>query len=237
MLQYTFPDLPVWRFYVSVDSNRFAPQTDPRLNTICYMPRKRARDIACVLGMLASHGVLDAWSIRPLDGLTEAQVAEALSSCAIFLALSDQEGCPLPPLEAMASGALVVGYTGFGAQEYMTGETAVVVPEGDVLMFARELESVLMDWDRTQDQWDRIRSAGRAVATNRYSPEVEEESVVSAFTEILQRIPNTRSLTCTLTRLQASDPADPVMSRIEVRRHVLRSLNKASRSTRTLFRI
>lgn len=235
MLEQSFSDLPVWRFYVSVDSTRFAPRSDTRSRAICYMPRKRARDIDCVLGILQSRGSLDDWSLRPLDGCTEAEVAEALSDCAIFLSFSDQEGCPLPPLEAMASGALVVGYTGFGANEYMTADTAVVVPEADVLAFAHQLESVLFTWNSHRHDWDRIRHSGRTAATNKYSKEVEAASLVSAFTELSQKLRGQPQVTRTLTRQQASHISDPVSSRMEVRRHALRLLRRSARSMRALF--
>ena len=47
------------------------------------------------------------------------EVAGMLRSCHIFLATGFPEGCPLPPLEAMASGCLVVGFGGFGGWDYM----------------------------------------------------------------------------------------------------------------------
>jgi glycosyltransferase involved in cell wall biosynthesis len=47
------------------------------------------------------------------------EVADMLRSCHIFLATGFPEGCPLPPLEAMASGCLVAGFGGFGGWDYM----------------------------------------------------------------------------------------------------------------------
>lgn len=54
-----------------------------------------------------------------IAGMTAQQVAEALASAHIFLATGFPEGCPLPPLEAMACGCLPVGYMGFGGADYM----------------------------------------------------------------------------------------------------------------------
>ncbi len=48
-----------------------------------------------------------------------AEVAELMAECHIFLATGFPEGCPLPPLEAMACGCLVVGCSGFGGMDYM----------------------------------------------------------------------------------------------------------------------
>jgi hypothetical protein len=50
---------------------------------------------------------------------TRTEVAELLSSCHLFMSTGFPEGCPLPPLEAMASGCVPVGFTGFGGWAYM----------------------------------------------------------------------------------------------------------------------
>jgi len=55
----------------------------------------------------------------PIHGLNRFGVAETLRSCHIFLVTGFPEGCPLPPLEAMACGCLCVGFTGFGGWDYM----------------------------------------------------------------------------------------------------------------------
>jgi len=55
----------------------------------------------------------------PIHGMSREQVAETLRSCHIFLVTGFPEGCPLPPLEAMACGCLCVGFTGFGGWDYM----------------------------------------------------------------------------------------------------------------------
>ncbi len=47
------------------------------------------------------------------------EVGQVLRSCHIFLATGFPEGCPLPPLEAMASGSIPVGFTGLGGWDYM----------------------------------------------------------------------------------------------------------------------
>ncbi len=54
-----------------------------------------------------------------MQHMTLEEVAETLRSCHIFLATGFPEGCPLPPLEAMASGCMVVGFTGLGGWDYM----------------------------------------------------------------------------------------------------------------------
>ncbi len=47
------------------------------------------------------------------------QVGGVLRSCHIFLSSGFPEGCPLPPLEAMACDCMPVGFTGLGGWDYM----------------------------------------------------------------------------------------------------------------------
>lgn len=54
-----------------------------------------------------------------IAGLSARGVAQALAEAHIFLVTGFPEGCPLPPLEAMACGCLPVGFMGFGGADYM----------------------------------------------------------------------------------------------------------------------
>ncbi len=59
------------------------------------------------------------------------KVAEELKKSNIFLNIGYPEGFPFPPLEAMACGCIVVGYTGGGGNEFMIdGETALLLMTG-----------------------------------------------------------------------------------------------------------
>ncbi len=90
---------------------------------IAWMPRKNK-----VFSDLIQHALHDRLArLNPsihvqwvrMQHLSHAQVAETLRSCHIFLATGFPEGCPLPPLEAMASGCMVVGFGGLGGWDYM----------------------------------------------------------------------------------------------------------------------
>lgn len=64
----------------------------------------------------------------------------------VFLTFSYPEGFALPPLEAMACGCVVVGYTGGGGRSHMiNGESALVVEDGDYKGVEKALIKVLSD--------------------------------------------------------------------------------------------
>lgn len=63
--------------------------------------------------------------------LSRPEVAAILSTCHLFISTGFPEGFGLPPLEAMASGCVPVGFTGFGGWEYMRqSRLGGVLPEG-----------------------------------------------------------------------------------------------------------
>jgi hypothetical protein len=77
---------------------------------ICYMPRKLPEEVRRVRDLVQSSHPDVPWV--EIDGLNAEQVAQKLRENAIFFAAHDEEGCPLPGLEAMACGCLVAGFTG-----------------------------------------------------------------------------------------------------------------------------
>jgi glycosyltransferase involved in cell wall biosynthesis len=109
---------------------------DPRKGVrIAWMPRKNkalGKQIQETFQSL-DEGLAARCEWIEIAGLPAAGVAQALSSAHIFLATGFPEGCPLPPLEAMACGCLPVGYMGFGGADYMR---QALRPEDDPAPFA-----------------------------------------------------------------------------------------------------
>lgn len=106
-LSYAFPNLRVVRLHYGIDAERFAPRRKKKV--IAFMPRKHAEDAVQVINLLKHRGSLSGWQVVAIDGRPEADVADILSGCAVFMSFGQSEGCPLPPLEAMACGCAVVG--------------------------------------------------------------------------------------------------------------------------------
>ena len=110
-------EVPIVRY--AIDKERFHPEAKQR--KIAVMPRKNpigARFIRRAFQQRYPEFADVEW--EEITGLPEAESARRLRESAIFLSLSRMEGLGLPPLEAMSSGCLPVGFAGDGGKEYMT---------------------------------------------------------------------------------------------------------------------
>lgn len=183
-LKFAFPDLRVLLTPNGVDGARFHPGATAKKRQIAFMPRKLPSNIVQVLQMLQSRGSLKGWALCPIDGMDEASVATSLRESAIFLSTCNDEGFGLPPLEAAASGCVVVGYTGHAAREFMLHEYCYPVGQGDVLAFAQTLEKLLAEFDANPARLLQQGMAYAQFARTDYSKEREAQHVVAAWNEI-----------------------------------------------------
>lgn len=129
---------------------------------IAYMPRKRPSEAARLKQWF--HALCPQWQHVPwvvIDGMSRPQVAQIMAESLVFVSLSKDEGLGLPPLEAMAAGCLVAGFTGQGGQEYATPANGVWVSEGQLPELALAIAS-LLDMD-TRQQAARVH-AGQVTA-------------------------------------------------------------------------
>jgi hypothetical protein len=155
--------LPVWQVGNGIDLDKFKP--DPakrRPGRLLYLRRKPT----WILGNQAIRRLppqlrqtLQA-TVLP-HHKTQHQMINAYQQADIFIPLGFPEGFSLPPLEAMACGCAVVGFSGGGGLDFMKdGETALVVPDGDVAMLAQAIERILTD----SELKEKIRRNGMAEA-------------------------------------------------------------------------
>ena len=88
---------------------------------ITYMPRKNSKDSSIVAECLKQQNWFRSgdWSIKPIDGLPQKQVAEVLQESLVFLAFGHPEGFGLPIAEAAACACYVIGYSGLGGEELL----------------------------------------------------------------------------------------------------------------------
>jgi len=160
-----------------------------------FHPRGRQKD-SCKVIVLNRRNIADAREAITLipeavkkkiefvileNQYTQAEIAEFFRKADIFLAIGYPEGFALPPLEAMASGCAVVGFTGGGGIEHMIdGETALVASDGNVQELAACLRRIVEDAGLK----DEIRSAGMKKA-HCFSLENMEKQVVQFAGSIL----------------------------------------------------
>jgi hypothetical protein len=71
----------------------------------------------------------------------ESEVAAHMQDSRVFLAFSDFEGCPVPPIEAALSGNVVVGYPGWGGREYWHAPNFWPVEMGHMRQFAQQFRA------------------------------------------------------------------------------------------------
>jgi hypothetical protein len=127
-----FPELRVSHFPAYVDPQQFQVNSSKRLQ-IAYTPRKRPLEAEFVKDLFrASYPEWKAIPWIPIDGKSEKQVATILGDSALYLSLCRFESYALTVLEAMASGCLVAGFTGFGARLYTTDSNGFWCEEDDL---------------------------------------------------------------------------------------------------------
>ena len=114
-----------------VNNDLFRPSSEKH-DVITYMPRKRSIEAAYIRDMFRFiYPEYRNWQWLELNGLGESEVAAAMARARIFLSLSRLEGFGLTPLEAMASGCVVSGFTGIGGREYATTGNGFWADEDD----------------------------------------------------------------------------------------------------------
>ncbi|WP_319470718.1 glycosyltransferase family 1 protein [uncultured Pseudodesulfovibrio sp.] len=167
--------------------------------TVAYMPRKNKAAAAQIKSIFEHRVGTDVIRWRPIDGLDAFGVAKALRSSHIFLMTGFPEGCPLPPLEAMACGCLPVGFTGLGGWDYMRqaqdiprftpwwplrpvswGGNGFWCADGDVLDAALCLEEAVTLLTEGDMALDAILQSGQDTA-DAYSTEEQRKSVLAVW--------------------------------------------------------
>ncbi|WP_185964357.1 glycosyltransferase family 4 protein [Aliikangiella marina] len=130
-----------------IDGSVFYPDEKLREpNRVMCMPRKNRDDIETIKSIVSRQ--CSNVTFVDVDGVPEAEIALAYRKSDILLSTGYPEGLPLPPLEAMCSGSVVVGFAGRGGRQYMIdGKTALVAEDGDCISAAEALVKVLNDRD------------------------------------------------------------------------------------------
>jgi glycosyltransferase involved in cell wall biosynthesis len=157
------------------------PFRQDKKRQIAYMPRKRSWEAGQIHEALVRRGRIKGFDIVTVDGMTQAQVAKSLGESLIFISLMKEEALGFPALEAMASGCVVVGYTGLGTREYFTPETGIPIEEGDTPALVQAVESAVAEYEADPSRLDGMRREASRCVTARYSREAFRSGLLQAW--------------------------------------------------------
>lgn len=181
-LQFAFPQLTVDRVHNWVNADLFAyREPSAKRPQICFMVRKHPEDALQVINILKFRGALDGIDVVPIDNRTELDVAAILADALLFLSFGYPEGCPLPPMEAMLSGCLTVGYHGMGARETMRPEFTWPVEINDIPGYAKTVEDVLRLWRSAPDALAQQTRAAHDFIAREYSRARETADILALW--------------------------------------------------------
>ncbi len=183
-----------------IDTDLFnAPDKKPSGKIrIAYMPRKNKALVSQIKSIFEARnpGADVRWV--EISGMDAQGVADSLRSSHIFLVSGFPEGCPLPPLESLASGCIPVGFSGFGGWDYMRQlEGAVFKPwwplrevswggngfwsaDADVLDASFNLEKAIMLWREGGAALDTALDAGQQTIRS-YTMKEQEQTVLDIW--------------------------------------------------------
>lgn len=144
------------------------------------MPRKRPAAAARLTEIVRLKSDVECVAI---DGCSEVDTAAILAESSIFLALGHQESFGLPPVEAMASGCIVCGFSGEGMTDYATPDNGFWAQEDDLAGCVRSIQAAVEVFARPNEVAKRV-AAGRETA-ERHSLSVFNEKINNYFSQML----------------------------------------------------
>jgi glycosyltransferase involved in cell wall biosynthesis len=167
----------------AIDHTLFKPL--PKRRQIAVMPRKMKLEAAFIQGVFQRrhprHAQVE-W-VR-IEGVQESRVAEIMGQSQIFLSLGRNEGFGLPPVEAMASGCLVVGFVADGGREYADPSNGLWCDPEDYIAVVDRLAEALDGFDSGESR--SIVDAARATAA-RFDLASMERDLVDFWTPRIAR--------------------------------------------------
>jgi len=165
-----------------IDPGVFGYDGRSKKKQIAFMPRKHQDEAENVFGWLATTGALKGWDVVAIDQATEAQTAEILKDSAIFFAFGYPEGGTLPPFEAMACGAITLGYGGFASDRLMEECGGICVSSGNTMAFAQKARYWLENYPYLPGEIEKKLSEK---TLNRFPMEREAQRLTEFMKEIM----------------------------------------------------
>ena len=150
------------------------------------MSRKNYEDIKQAIQINNLRKNLIDWTIIDLNQLSHSEIAQTMNKSSIFLSSNLDEGFSLPSIEALASGCLVIGYTGKGGNEYFKEEFSLPLPEKDIQQFALKLEEGIQKIEKQPNYLSNLALKARKFIDDHYSETIERKDIQTAWDSILK---------------------------------------------------
>jgi hypothetical protein len=151
----------------------------PREKTmqIAAIPKKLPREAASIHSVLrVKYPELKSVPWAVIEDKPEREIAEIFGRSTIVLSLPFLESFGLVPLEAMASGAIVVGFHGYGGLEYATADNGFWFPPDHIEETADAIAHVVRALQAGDPAILKLRDNGHATAA-RYSSDATRDAL------------------------------------------------------------
>lgn len=183
-VRHMFPGLRVERVRSGLDAEMYHPPAPRSGRVVASMLRRAGSYALQVVSILKPRGSLRGWELVSIRNRTERET-RALRESAVFMTFNQREGFGLPPVEAMASGCVIIGWAEYGGREYMLPDISIPVAQGEVVALARGVERALRDYDEAPRAFDSIGARAATFVHERYySPEHEREDELRFHQEV-----------------------------------------------------
>ncbi len=166
-----------------IDPDLFFPRGNAM--QIALIPRKLPREAAAIHSVFGlKYPELKSVPWQVIENRSERETAETFGRSAIVLSLPFLESFGLVPLEAMASGAIVIGFQGYGALEYATDKNGLWFASDHIEETADAIARVVKGLQRADPMLAEMRKAGAATAAA-YSKERTRDALRQFYGALL----------------------------------------------------
>ena len=155
----------------------------PREKTmqIAAIPKKLPRETAAISSVFRlKYPEFRSIPWAVIENKPEREIADIFGRSTIVLSLPFLESFGLVPLEAMASGAIVVGFHGHGAREYATAENGFWFPSDHIEETADALAHVIRGLQARDPAILKMLETGHATVA-RYSKDAAREALRALY--------------------------------------------------------
>ena len=166
-----------------IDTALFHPRE--KTMQIAAIPKKLPREAASINAVLRlKYPDLASIPWAVIEDKSEREIADIFGRSTIVLSLPFLESFGLVPLEAMASGAIVVGFHGHGALEYATSENGCWFPSDHIEETADALAHVIRALQAKDPAILKMLETGHAAAA-RYNKDTARDALRAFYGPML----------------------------------------------------